>query len=103
MYYQEKINLANRRFWLGVFLVVFGCALSVTGLVMKPVGEIHGSVLTAIGECFGLAGCCIGVFSYQKANGVKIEKIYDYIKEKEEDNGEEDIGKDGTAGLERRT
>lgn len=46
---------------LGVFLALSGVALLWTGLFIDPLGEIHPSVLTALGEVFTFSGALIGI------------------------------------------
>ncbi len=46
---------------LGVFLALVGIALLWVGLFLEPVGEIHASVLTALGEVFTFSGALIGI------------------------------------------
>ena len=51
----KQIKLKDKltiQLWLGIVLAVAGIALIWTGLFIHPVGEIHPSVLTAVGEAF---------------------------------------------------
>ena len=58
---------SNTQLWFAVVLVTFGCGLLVSGFIVSPTGEIHPSVLTAIGEILTFAGALIGVdYSYRK-------------------------------------
>ena len=55
---KEKMTI---QLWLGVFLAVMGCVLLWVGLFLPPVGIVHASVLTALGEVFTFSGALIGV------------------------------------------
>lgn len=72
--------------WLGVFLAVTGVALLWAGLFLPPIGVIHASVLTGIGETFTFSGALVGVdYSYK----FKTMKLISEIKEKENEEDEE--------------
>ena len=65
--------------WLGVILAVCGIVLLWVGLFLPPIGAIHASVLTALGEVFTFSGALIGVdYSYKY-------KIIKHINETTED------------------
>ncbi len=72
-----KIKKESVRIWMGVGLVIFGCVLIMTGLIIPPAGIIHPSVLTAVGEVFALGGGCIGVFAMNRRDNAKIDYLYD--------------------------
>ena len=60
---QEKITV---QLWLGVFLAIVGVILLWFGLFIPPMGIIHASVLTALGEIFTFSGALIGIdYSYK--------------------------------------
>lgn len=55
---------------MSVILVVFGCIMITAGFIIKPIGEIHPSVLTAFGEILTFAGAVIGVdYNYKYKSG----------------------------------
>ena len=57
-----------------VALVLFGCILILMGFAVKPIGEIHPSVLTAFGEILTFAGAVIGVdYNYKYKSESKQE------------------------------
>ena len=86
-----RVKRESVRIWLGVFLAVFGCVLIIAGLIIPPAGIIDGSVLTAVGEVFGLSGGCIGVFAMSRRDNAKIDYLYDAeIERNKLYNGEED-------------
>ena len=55
---KEKMTI---QLWLGVVLAIMGCVLLWVGLFLPPVGIVHASVLTALGEVFTFSGALIGV------------------------------------------
>lgn len=60
----KKVELI--KVWLAVGLTIFGCILIVLGFWANPIGEIHNSVLIAIGEIFSFSGCVLGInYAYQ--------------------------------------
>lgn len=60
---QEKITV---QLWLGVFLAIVGVVLLWFGLFIPPMGIIHASVLTALGEIFTFSGALVGIdYSYK--------------------------------------
>lgn len=61
------------RFWLGVFLVFVGVVLTFIGFFTPPVGEIHGSVLGAVGEFLALGGALVGADAYVE---LKVKKMF---------------------------
>ena len=72
----KSIKLKDRltiQLWLGIVLAVVGIALIWTGLFIAPLGEIHPTVLTAVGETFTFAGALIGVDYSYKFKRFKIE------------------------------
>ena len=58
-----------------------GLLLIWVGLFIAPIGEIHPSVLTAIGEVFTFSGALIGVDYSYKYKRFKVE--YDGKEEEE--------------------
>lgn len=71
------------RFWLGVFLVIVGVVLTFIGFFTPPVGEIHGSVLGAVGEFLALGGALVGADAYVE---LKVKKMFTNRKETEEND-----------------
>ena len=99
MFKQKRIKMKNNRLhtfttkekmtiqlWLGVILALVGVALLWTGLFLPPIGEIHASVLTAMGEVFTFSGALTGIDYSYKVKSIK------YLAEmnKEEEEEEED-------------
>lgn len=79
---KEKMTI---QLWLGVFLAIVGVGLLWTGLFLPPMGIIHASVLTALGEVFTFSGALIGIdYSYKFKT---IKYIADIDKEEKEDEG----------------
>ena len=82
---KEKMTI---QLWLGVGLAVIGVGLLWTGLFLPPIGIIHASVLTALGEVFTFSGALIGIDYSYKFKTIK------YLKEHHEDIEEEEEDKD---------
>lgn len=49
-----------------VVLVMIGCALILMGMFLPPIGEIHPSVLTALGEVFTFSGSLWGLNTHYR-------------------------------------
>ena len=81
-----KVQRESVRIWLGVGLAVFGCLLIIAGVVIPPAGVIDGSILTALGEIFGLSGACMGVFAINRRDNAKIDYLYNAERRKEEED-----------------
>lgn len=60
----KKEVMESRRFWLGVAMILVGTVLTFMGFFTPPVGEIHGSILGAVGEFLTLGGALVGVSAY---------------------------------------
>lgn len=87
-----KIKREGVRIWMGIGLAIFGCILILAGLCIPPAGIIDGSVLTAVGEVFGLSGASMGIFAYNRRDNAKIDYIYNSEKQRNEhetETGEE--------------
>ena len=82
---EVKIKRETSRIWMGVGLAIFGCVLIMTGLILPPAGLIHPSVLTAVGEVFGLSGASMGIFAYNKRDNAKIDYLYNAEKQRNTD------------------
>ncbi len=65
--------MEKKRFWLGVVLAVVGIVLIFFGFFTPPVGEIHGSVLGAVGELLTLSGALVGADAYVE---LKVKKMF---------------------------
>ena len=44
-----------------VLMVIVGCCLIIAGMIIPPLGEIHPSVLTAVGEFLTFSGSLFGL------------------------------------------
>lgn len=91
---EVRVKRETTRIWLGSGIAIFGCIIIVIGIFIPPMGIIDGSVITAIGEVFGLSGALLGVFSLNRRDNAKIDSIYNYIENKkteDETYTEEDV------------
>ena len=89
-----KIKKESVRIWLGVDLGGRRSIKIMAGLCIPPAGIIDGSVLTAVGEIFGLSGGCIGVFAMGRRDNAKIDYLYHLQRKKEEEDYEDNTDKD---------
>lgn len=91
-----KIKRESVRIWLGVGLAVFGCLLIIAGVCIPPTGVIDGSVLTAVGEVFGLSGASMGIFAYNRRDNAKLDYMYrhfeDYVEGRNNDYNDTEDG-----------
>lgn len=78
------------QFILALFMIIAGIVLLFMGFYSLPIGEIHGSVLTAFGEICTFSGAIIGIdYRYKakvyidKKNGVS---SYDTQRDNENKN-----------------
>ena len=79
---KEKMTI---QLWLGVVLAVMGVGMLWVGLFLPPIGIIHASVLTGIGEIFTFSGALVGIdYSYK----FKEIKLRNEIGEKDESEDE---------------
>lgn len=49
-----------------IFLITVGCGLLIAGFILPPSGEIHNSVLVALGEILTFAGALFGIDYHYK-------------------------------------
>lgn len=70
MKYTSDIKLRHVKLkWMivcAVILVFIGCALILMGMFLPPMGEIHPSVLTALGEIFTFSGSLWGLNTHYR-------------------------------------
>ena len=62
----KNISKANIQLILGFILAIFGMALLILSFFVPPMGIIHASVLTAIGEVFTFSAALIGIDYHYK-------------------------------------
>lgn len=62
----KNISKANLQLILGFTLAIFGMALLILSFFVPPMGIIHASVLTAIGEVFTFSAALIGIDYHYK-------------------------------------
>lgn len=66
-----------------VLLVILGAALILMGLFLPPIGEIHPSVLTALGEVFTFSGSLWGLNTHYRIKTDQMDTDIEIQKEKE--------------------
>ena len=70
------------KFISSIVLLVAGVVLIFISIYLPPVGEIHTSVLTVIGEIFTFVGAVFGIGEYAM---IQIAKINNKTEDKKED------------------
>lgn len=70
------------KFISSIVLLVAGVVLIFISIYLPPIGEIHTSVLTVIGEIFTFVGAVFGIGEYAM---IQIAKINNKIEDKKED------------------
>ena len=67
--YNHTLEMKRLQLIIATAMCAFGCALLTAGLITPPVGEIHHSVLIALGEILTFSGSLIGIdykYRYKK-------------------------------------
>lgn len=63
----KKSTKLNVQLWVSVCLALFGVLLITSSFFVPPMGQIHGSVLAAVGEVFTFSGSLMGIDYHYKA------------------------------------
>lgn len=63
----KKSTKLNAQLWLSVCLAVFGCLLILSSFIVPPIGQIHHSILCAVGEVFTFSGSLMGIDYHYRA------------------------------------
>lgn len=67
---------------LAIILVGAGIFLIFTAVALPPLGEIHSTVLWALGQMFALAGSLLGIKEHYDSKIIKMkEEIKEELKE----------------------
>lgn len=67
----KEYLIGNIAFWVCLGISV---SLIVLGAVVPPIGEIHPSILTAVGELFGFATLAVVADAIRRGVDAKIKK-----------------------------
>lgn len=90
----KTLNLHQKmtiQLWLGVCLAVIGILLLWVSFFVPPIGIIHSSVLTALGEVFTFSGALIGIdYSYKYKTIRYLKDKYDFNNTRATEDEEED-------------
>lgn len=70
------------KFISSIVLLVVGAVLIFISIYLPPIGQIHTSVLTVIGEIFTFVGAIFGIGEYA---AIQIAKINNKSEDKKED------------------
>lgn len=68
-------------FGSGLVVLIAGIVLSFIGIFIPPIGEIHASILTLVGEFLTFSGSALGIGSY---TSIQIQKIKHSVKKEVE-------------------
>lgn len=68
-------------FGSGLVVLIAGIVLSFIGIFIPPIGEIHASILTLVGEFLTFSGSALGIGSYTT---IQIQKIKHSVKKEPE-------------------
>lgn len=63
----NKTKKTNAQLFVGVALALVGVILMFLSFFEPPIGLIHPSVLTAMGEVFTFSGCLLGIDYHYKS------------------------------------
>ena len=93
---------AKRYLWIlisAVAMIVVGAGLMIAGLIIKPLGEIHPSVLTAAGEALTFAGSAFGIDgNYKLKHDRMMQRMYmkqwERMEKEEQEELDEEINDD---------
>lgn len=70
------------KFISSIVLLVAGVVLIFISIYLPPIGQIHASVITVIGEIFTFVGAVFGIGEYAM---IQIAKINNKTEDKKED------------------
>ena len=59
--YNHTLEMKQLQLIIATAMCAFGCTLLTAGLITPPMGEIHHSVLIALGEILTFSGSLIGI------------------------------------------
>ena len=78
----EKIKHVKLKWMIicAVILVVIGIIMILLSMFLPPIGEIHPSVLTALGEVFTFSGSLWGLNTHYRIKTIKIDSDMDSKK-----------------------
>ena len=60
----KKEARQDLQIWSAIAMLAFGCALTVAGFIVPPLGVISDSVLLVLAQCFIYAGSALGIDYY---------------------------------------
>lgn len=64
--------------WSALGMLVYGAGITTAGFIVPPLGEVHHSVLTILGQMLIYSGSIFGITLYTKQRLNEIEtKIYE--------------------------
>lgn len=89
---EQKMDTKQKTaYWTALVAFVAGWGLTIAGFCVSPVGEVSGSVLAVLGEAMVYTASVFGVTLYFSNEMMKFKRdTRKYLKEKEDENIEED-------------
>lgn len=74
---------------MAIISLFFGFSLTTAGFCVDPIGEVHGSVLSVLGECFLFAAAVLGISLHLRSTtkamaadlNAKIERKFSELEE----------------------
>lgn len=83
----KKETKEDVQLWSAIGMLIVGVTFAAAGFIVKPIGEIHDSVLLVFAQCLIYAGSALGISVYIKSKFEHLQnKLLD--KNKEEENNE---------------
>ena len=84
---EDKIKHVKLKWMIicAVVLVFIGVSLIMIGMFLPPIGEIHPSVLTALGEVFTFSGSLWGLNTHYR---IKTDQMDADLEIKQDENNE---------------
>ena len=71
--------------WSAVGMLIIGAVLCFVGFFTPPVGEVHESILWAIGQFLAIGGALLGVVTYVGSVSSRVAKVENKIMEREKE------------------
>ena len=83
----EKIKHVKLKWMIicAVILVLIGVIMILLSMFLPPIGEIHPSVLTALGEVFAFSGSLWGLNTHYRIKTIKIDTDMNSEKSTDDD------------------
>lgn len=75
---EKRQSLRTQIVWAAAIIAfLVGVGLAIAGFCVPPEGQIHGSVLTFVGEVFTFFSAIMGIGEYTRVQIAKLRRIGD--------------------------